>query len=297
MYTPPQWRTAAPPVALVAAGCAAALAYGLLTPDALAAGVGVGVGILLGLLMAMAWTLRRLTPAPAAASSAVALAILSGVWIATPPARTIALGLAVLVWAAWEVGYGVIYTGRFQRERPSELVRLGQGNGPRALVLFHSAHRGFQRRMQPLLAETLADRGWRVDLTTASRQAPADVDAYDLVVLGAPAFNGDAARPVLDYVRRARGLAGKSVALVVSGGGTTASAMRRLRRAVEAKGARVAEALELWTTAPNPPRFGGRSAPEIVRGLAASLSASVVAGRAPRTPAPAERAIAAVTGG
>jgi len=271
MYTPPQWRTAAPPLALVACGCAAVAAYGLLTPDALAAGVGVGV--LAGLIAAGAWTLRRLTPAPASAGLATALALLAGMLAAMPTAGLVALALAALVWILWAVGYGLIYTGAFQRERPSDLIRFGQGQGPRALVLFHSAHRGFQRRLQPILAEALADGGWRVELTTASRQAPSDVAAYDLIVPGAPAFNGGPARPVLDWVSRAEGLAGKAVVLVVSGGGVTGSAMRRLRRAVEAKGGRVREGLEIWTTAPNPPRFGGHTPPEIVRGLGASLSA------------------------
>lgn len=53
------------------------------------------------------------------------------------------------------------------------ITRFGAGNaGPNALIVFHSAHRGFRRSLQPVLAEALAANGWRVDLTTASREGP-----------------------------------------------------------------------------------------------------------------------------
>jgi hypothetical protein len=276
MYTPPQWRTAAAPVALVLLVCAAALTYGVAAASAPL--TGWAGGVLFGMVGSMGWALRRLFPPIAAGLFALAAAGLGGLWLAGAPGAALALVVGGLVWAVWALGYDLVFTGRVQRERLSTISRFGQANaGPRALIVFHSTRGGFQRHLQTGLAEDLAERGWRVDLTTASRTAPKDASAYDILVLGAPAYNGAPARAVVDYVRSLAGLPAKGFVLLVTGGGMTGAAMRGLRRAVAGQAGPVVEAVEIWARAQNRPRFAASTPREIVRGLADSLAARVKA--------------------
>ena len=69
----------------------------------------------------------------------------------------------------------------------------------------------FQARMQRAFAEGLQAQGWYVELTTASRQTSTDLSRYDLLVLGAQAYNWRPARPVVDYFDRVGDLNGKPV--------------------------------------------------------------------------------------
>ncbi len=270
MYTPKQWRIAFPIVATVAG--ALAIALGLAWRAGHPVLAGISAGMIAGLAFAIAWTMRRFVPRTAFGLFVFGCGLLGVLLLWSATAIAFAVTLAALMFAVWFVGYDVLFTGRFHRETMSAVLHLGEGNGRPALIVYHSVHRGFQRSLQPKLAAALAARGWRVDLTTASAAAPADIGAYDLLVLGAPAFNWIPARPITAYVKRLQDLAGKNVVLIVSGGGMTGQAMQELRAQVEAAHGRVAEALELWTSRPNVPRFGATEPAEIMQRLGEDLA-------------------------
>ena len=111
-----------------------------------------------------------------------------------------------------------------------------------------------------------------MDLTTASRQAPADVSRYDLLVFGAQAYNWCPARPVVDYIDRVAGLKGKPVVLIVSGGGMTERAMRLLRTHALTSGGVIIDAIEIWTSRPNEERHGLSDPEAIMRQAGARLT-------------------------
>jgi hypothetical protein len=142
---------------------------------------------------------------------------------------------------------------------------IGEGDGRRALIVYHPGRSELQTRLQRKLAETLAGEGWRVDLATAHRSSISDIGGYDLLVLGAPAYNFRPALPLLNHLTRLKSLEGKPVALVVTGGGMTEAPMRFLIRQAQEKGARVIRTLELWTQRPNSERHGIDDAFEIIR--------------------------------
>jgi flavorubredoxin len=126
--------------------------------------------------------------------------------------------------------------------------------------------------MQRAFAEGLQAQGWQVALTTASRQTPTDLSRYDLLVLGAQAYNWCPARPIIDYLDRVGDLKGKPVVVIVSGGGMTERAMRVLQsRVVEAGGA-IRDGIEIWTTRSNEERHGLSDPEAIMRRAAARLT-------------------------
>ena len=231
MYTPPQWRIAFPLVATAVAMLTGVFVY------AWRAGLpflaGASAGVIAGFLFSIAWAMRRFLPLLSFSFLAIGCLLLAVHFNRPTEGAASAIGLSVLMLGVWVVGYDIVFTRRFHREVISPLERLGTQSAGRALIVYHSAHQGFQRRVQPALAEGLVSQGWQVDITTASVAAPLDIEPYDLIVLGAPSYNWIPAHPVTAYVTRLRDFRGKAVALIVSGGGMTAQAMHRLRSDVE----------------------------------------------------------------
>jgi len=269
-YVPRQWRVAFPIVFVIlivlAAVLVLALQHGTLWPAAAAGGA------IAGLLLATSWALRHFAPSLSWLFVGAASVPAAFVWLMSPGAGLGGIAVAAAVFSLWVLIYDLGVTARANAEVVSEIVSLGaEGGTPRALIVYHSTHGGFQRSIQRAFAEGLQSQGWRVDLTTASRMAPTNLSAYELLVVGAPSYNWEPARPVLAYLARLGTLKGCRVVLVVSGGGMTDRALRILRARVEHAGGRVLDGIELWTTRANAERLGARDPREIMRRRGAQL--------------------------
>lgn len=270
-YTPWQWRVAFPIVCVVLLALAAAMILALLH-GALWASVICG-GAITGVLLAIAWAMRHFVPRLSATFVGGAAVPATLLWLMSSGSGIGGLAVAAAVFAAWFLFYDLGVTARANTEVESDVVTLGADRGAgRALIVYHSTHGGFQPLVQRALAQGLQSRGWRVDMTTASRAAPRDVSAYDLLILGAPSYNWLPARPVLAYLRRLGDLKGLPVALVISGGGMTDRARTMLRDRVGQAHGRVLEAIELWTARSNVERHGLSDPQEIMRGAGARLA-------------------------
>ena len=84
-----------------------------------------------------------------------------------------------------------------KRETVAPVVTLNPtGSAGRALLIFHPGLSDFPDRIIAAFSDGLLQSGWRIDRTTASRQAPTDVRTYDLIVLGSPVYASAAAKPL-----------------------------------------------------------------------------------------------------
>ena len=79
-------------------------------------------------------------------------------------------------------------------------VRNLEGDAGTALLVYHPGKSDFQEKVTYAFAEGLVSNGWRVELTTASAQAPTDLSSYDLLALGGPTYWFAPARPVRRYL-------------------------------------------------------------------------------------------------
>ena len=273
MWTPQQWSIAFPATAAAMVAACAAIAWGQYTHAPWVAGIGAGV--IAGLCLSIAWTVRPLIGPLAVLHAFTALLALTSAWLATPRATLWASAVALVVIVSWVIGYHVVFTGGISRPVAREPESFGRGDNQRALIIFHPGRSEFQTRLQRTLAEAMAAKGWSVDLVTAHESAPTDARGYQLLVLGGPTYNFRPARAILDHLDRLTSLAGKPVALVLTGGGMTDEAMNVLRQRVQDKRARVILALPLWTARPNSERHGIDDPLEIVRRAAADLAAGL----------------------
>jgi hypothetical protein len=65
----------------------------------------------------------------------------------------------------------------------------------------------------------MAVNGWRVEVTTVSPQTPADLLAYDLLVLSWPIYDFGPGPTITNYVKRVGNLQGLATVIVTIGGG------------------------------------------------------------------------------
>jgi flavorubredoxin len=153
---------------------------------------------------------------------------------------------AILV-AAW----AWLYYGR-NREVVNEVETLNpEGNIGTALIVYHPGKSDFQRRVFSGFAEGLVSNGWRVEVTTASRQAPTDLSDYGLLVLGGPTYGFTPNRPIQRYLDRLGDLGGQQTVTIITalGSGERSNAIME-NLVCEANGDLVKELL-LYKMRPN----------------------------------------------
>ena len=180
-----------------------------------------------------------------------------------------------MVWWMLPLILGFFVTSIFiqvQTCDPSEVVTLNPtGATGTAFVAYHAGLSSFQEDVTSAFVRGLVSSDWRCDVTTASREAPADLSGYDLFVLGAPTYAFKPARPVTQYLERVGDLGGLPTVLLVTGAGTTERAASALADTVtEANGIPI-EVLELWQAASNEEIYGTSDAIEIAERAGASI--------------------------
>ncbi len=130
-------------------------------------------------------------------------------------------------------------------------VHNPEGEAGRALVVYHPGRGSFHPRVVSGFVEGLASGGWRVEVSTASPQAPTDLAGYDLLVLGSPTYWFAPSQAIRRYLRRLGDLAGQRTVTIITGlgaGGRSSAIMQRLVRAANGD---LLKALVLYRLRPN----------------------------------------------
>ncbi|HEX5686238.1 MAG TPA: NAD(P)H-dependent oxidoreductase, partial [Ideonella sp.] len=140
------------------------------------------------------------------------------------------------------------------------------GTTGRALIVYHPGLSDFPDRVTASFAAGLAASGWRVERTTASIQAPGDLDGYDLLVLGSPVYANAAATPLSRYLERLGDLRGKPVALVFTAAGDAGPALAATAERATAAHGRVVGKYGYTTQRPNgaSPSAGGSNVDQAI---------------------------------
>jgi hypothetical protein len=184
----------------------------------------------------------------------------------------LAIALLAAVGWMWYCTTAAIDRGRIT------LAPSGTTERGRALIVVHPGFTDFTDRVARAFGEGLSEAGWRVELTTASSNAPTDLSGLDLLVLTAPVYWYAPALPIQRYVRRLGGLGGKAVAILLTAAVSGDRALRVAERLVtDAHGSPVTTRL-FFTWRQNPgPESGKRST------RAAALELAYRAGHAMRS--------------
>ncbi len=105
------------------------------------------------------------------------------------------------------------------REAATETDVLNTDGAKTALVFYHPGLSDFAKNITYTYAETLADNGWRVEVATASPQAPADITKYQLLVLSWAIYDFNPAPTITNQIHRIGNLNGINTVIITIGGG------------------------------------------------------------------------------
>jgi flavorubredoxin len=120
-----------------------------------------------------------------------------------------------------------------------------------ALIIYHPGLSSFMEDISYAFADGLVANGWRVEVATASSQAPTDLTGYSLLVLGSPVYGGAPTVTIERHVERIGDLEGVDTVLLVTSGGSDGGAEDAMQQTVEEHNGTVTEVVSLFNQQPN----------------------------------------------
>jgi len=105
------------------------------------------------------------------------------------------------------------------RETITQIDVLNTEGTKTALVIYHPGLTDYAENITYTYAEALAANGWRVEVATASSQAPNDLTKYSLLVLCWAIYDFSPAPTITNYIHRIGNLNGINTTVIVLGGG------------------------------------------------------------------------------
>ena len=142
-------------------------------------------------------------------------------------------------------------------------VRNPEGDAGTTLVVYHPGKSDFHERVTSGFAEGLVSNGWRVEITTASAQAPTDLSGYDLLVLGGPTYWFTPNQPIRRYLSRLGDLGGQSTVTIITSMGVGERSISIMDQDVREANGDLVKSLILYTLRPNEDLYGINDAVEI----------------------------------
>jgi flavorubredoxin len=117
-----------------------------------------------------------------------------------------------------------------------------------ALIIYHPGLSSFMEYTAYAFADGLIENGWRVEITTASSQAPTDLSSYSLLVLGSPVYADSPSPTIQRHVGRITQLDGIDTVLLVTSAGSDGGAEAIMQQTVEEHGGTVVDVVSLFTS-------------------------------------------------
>lgn len=139
----------------------------------------------------------------------------------------------------------LIGTGKISREVISPISVINEGGSKTALVIYQPGLLGFPHDATYAFADGLASAGWRVEVTTASPQAPTNLSKYSLLTLAYPVYGSSVGSAIKTYVDRVPDFNGTKVTIISTAGGTTHTSIDALRQQVEQQNGTVQDGIAL----------------------------------------------------
>lgn len=133
----------------------------------------------------------------------------------------------------------------------SEIDVLNSDGLSSALIIYHPGLSSFMKDVTYAFTDGLIENGWRVEVVTASSQAPTDLSDYSLLVLGSSVYADGPSPTIKRHVERIDDLEGIETVLLVTSAGSDGGAEAKMQQFVEAHNGITKSVVSLFTTAPN----------------------------------------------
>ncbi len=153
--------------------------------------------------------------------------------------------VAIAAFVAFGAFAGLLMSGMINRDVVSEVEVLHADGAKTALVVYQPGFTSFPRDVSYAFADGLASSGWRVEITTASPQAPSDFSKYSLLALAYPVYGGTLGTAIVSYVKRVSNLNGVDTVILACGGGNSSKIANPLKQQLLAANATFLDAWSL----------------------------------------------------
>jgi len=127
---------------------------------------------------------------------------------------------------------------------------LNANGSATALIIYHPGLSSFMKDVAYAFADGLVENGWRVEITTASSQAPTDLSGYSLLALGSPVYAGNPSPTIKRHLERIGDLQEIETVILITSGGNSTSDLTMQQNVEEYNGA-VKTVVEVFTQEPN----------------------------------------------
>jgi hypothetical protein len=131
--------------------------------------------------------------------------------------------ILIAVFVAFAAFAGLLLAGMISREVVSEIDVINADGNKTALIVYQPGFSSFPKDASYAFADGLASSGWRIEITTASPQAPSDLSKYSLLTLAYPVYGGTPRTAIVNYVKRMSNLDGINTVIIALQGGTDPS--------------------------------------------------------------------------
>ena len=126
---------------------------------------------------------------------------------------------ALLITLAVLIGLGGYLEYSVYREVATETEVFNDAGAKTALIYYHPGLTDFAHNVSYTYAQALAFSGWRVEVATASSQAPTDLSRYSLLVLCWAIYDFNPAPTITNQLHRIGDLNGIDTVIITIGGG------------------------------------------------------------------------------
>jgi len=159
--------------------------------------------------------------------------------------------IAILAFVIVVVGVLGFIFFKINSDYVSGIEVLNAGGAQNVLIIYHPGLSSFMKDVAYAFADGLVENGWRVEITTASSQAPIDLSGYSLLALGSPVYADGPSHTIKRHVERIGDLTGIDTVLLVTSGGSDGGAEAAMQQTVEEHNGAVDLVLSLFNSAPN----------------------------------------------
>ncbi len=133
----------------------------------------------------------------------------------------------------------------------SEIFVVNEHGTSNALLIYHPGFSSFTKDVSYAYAEGLELNDWRVEITTASVDAPINISKYDLLILASPVYGGSPSPTIDRHVNRMGDLEKTETVIIVTAAGSPGNSVETMRAIVDEYNGINNTELILFTTAPN----------------------------------------------
>lgn len=159
--------------------------------------------------------------------------------------------IAILVFVIVVAGVLGFVLFKINSDYVSGIDVLNADGSETALIIYHPGLSSFMKDVVYAFADGLVETGWRVEITTASSQAPTVLSEYSLLVLGSPVYAGNPSPTIKRHIERIGDLQGIDTVVLVTSGGSSGISEASMQQTVEEYNGTIETVLPLFTSAPN----------------------------------------------